>query len=490
MRRAPATVWPDPMLNTNIPAIHRPFERTGSLFADLSGPTVAALASVSADIALIVEPDGKVVDFAYQDAALDAWSIEQWLGKDFTDIVTAESVDKIRSLLDESRTNPITRKRQVNHAAPGMPDLPVAYRLVAIDGVEQKLVVGEDYRKIAEIQQRLVQTQFELETEYRKIREAESRYRTIFQKSSQAVIAVDGESGVIIDANLAAAAMLGSKRAKLNGDPIANCFLRTDRAEIINAVNQSRHSGSLKTFGTTLAHNETAINVTLEPYRENGRTNLLVTLHEATASNTEKTSDSAHNIVLDSFPEALVTTDIKGNIVEVNDQFLDLVHVLNKSSLKGRNLNNWLGASNVDMQVLLTRLRDERQVRQFSSIVRDELGEQVTVSVSASRYGQADDARIGIFITDAPRRESTLTVPSPGSNGESSDFAELVGRVPLKELIREASDVIEKMCIEAALRQTENNRASAADMLGLSRQSLYIKLRRHSLESYDGTSQK
>jgi DNA-binding NtrC family response regulator len=39
------------------------------------------------------------------------------------------------------------------------------------------------------------------------------------------------------------------------------------------------------------------------------------------------------------------------------------------------------------------------------------------------------------------------------------------------------------MCIEAALEMTHNNRASAAEMLGLSRQSLYVKLRRFGISS-------
>ena len=38
--------------------------------------------------------------------------------------------------------------------------------------------------------------------------------------------------------------------------------------------------------------------------------------------------------------------------------------------------------------------------------------------------------------------------------------------------------MIERMCIQSALQLTHNNRASAAEMLGLSRQSLYVKLRR------------
>ncbi|MEL6199783.1 MAG: helix-turn-helix domain-containing protein, partial [Pseudomonadota bacterium] len=64
-------------------------------------------------------------------------------------------------------------------------------------------------------------------------------------------------------------------------------------------------------------------------------------------------------------------------------------------------------------------------------------------------------------------------------------MTELVGRVPLKELIRETTDILERLCIEAALRTTGGNRASAAEMLGLSRQSLYVKLRRYGLAGDD-----
>ena len=41
--------------------------------------------------------------------------------------------------------------------------------------------------------------------------------------------------------------------------------------------------------------------------------------------------------------------------------------------------------------------------------------------------------------------------------------------------------MIERLCIESALDMTGNNRASAAAMLGLSRQSLYVKLHRYGM---------
>jgi outer membrane protein TolC len=53
--------------------------------------------------------------------------------------------------------------------------------------------------------------------------------------------------------------------------------------------------------------------------------------------------------------------------------------------------------------------------------------------------------------------------------------------VPLKDIVSETTDLIEQLCIEAALQMTQGNRASAAQLLGLSRQSLYVKLNRFGL---------
>nr|MCU0625207.1 hypothetical protein [Gemmatimonadaceae bacterium] len=56
-----------------------------------------------------------------------------------------------------------------------------------------------------------------------------------------------------------------------------------------------------------------------------------------------------------------------------------------------------------------------------------------------------------------------------------------VGRVSLRELVRDTVDLVERHFIEAALELTDDNRTSAAEVLGVSRQSLYVKLRRHHL---------
>lgn len=60
-----------------------------------------------------------------------------------------------------------------------------------------------------------------------------------------------------------------------------------------------------------------------------------------------------------------------------------------------------------------------------------------------------------------------------------------LGRAPLKTLVSETVGLIERHYIEAALESTSGNRSAAAKMLGLSRQSLYMKLARYGIGTED-----
>ena len=55
----------------------------------------------------------------------------------------------------------------------------------------------------------------------------------------------------------------------------------------------------------------------------------------------------------------------------------------------------------------------------------------------------------------------------------------------MKSIVGNTADLIEQMCIRAALELTRDNRVAAAELLGLSRQSLYVKLRRYNMMEGD-----
>jgi transcriptional regulator PpsR len=120
-------------------------------------------------------------------------------------------------------------------------------------------------------------------------------------------------------------------------------------------------------------------------------------------------------------------------------------------------------------------------LKNFATVVRTRFGEQEDVEVSAVHVPTGEQPCFGFSI----RASARGAVAKPRIAGELprsvEQLSQLVGRVSLKELVRETTELVERLCIEAALELTGNNRASAAEVLGVSRQSLYSKLHRYGL---------
>jgi DNA-binding NtrC family response regulator len=96
-------------------------------------------------------------------------------------------------------------------------------------------------------------------------------------------------------------------------------------------------------------------------------------------------------------------------------------------------------------------------------------------------------SRIEMELQSSPIDAGPQGVGAPAKTGRQltrsvEQLTELIGRVSLKDLVRESTEVIERLAIEAALELTHDNRTLAAEMLGLSRQSLYVKLRRYGID--------
>ncbi|MFN3287687.1 MAG: helix-turn-helix domain-containing protein, partial [Sphingomonadaceae bacterium] len=104
--------------------------------------------------------------------------------------------------------------------------------------------------------------------------------------------------------------------------------------------------------------------------------------------------------------------------------------------------------------------------------------------------GDAGGGTVHVFVLHPVARLGAAEAPAGPATCQPrpvEQLTELVGRMPLKDIVRESTDLIERLCIEAALVHTGDNRASAAELLGLSRQSLYSKMHRHGLGNLAGS---
>jgi transcriptional regulator PpsR len=181
-------------------------------------------------------------------------------------------------------------------------------------------------------------------------------------------------------------------------------------------------------------------------------------------------------------PDGVVVTSGDGSMLAANPAFLAMAELSSFGEANGENLGRFLGRQEVELDVLIANLRMRGPVRLLQTALRGALGSTSQVEVSAAEMAGPGQPAYGFAIRDVgPRIGGSNTARGSGMPAPAANLAELVGRVPLRELVRDATDVIEKMAIEAALELSSDNRALAAEMLGLSRQSLYVKLRRFNI---------
>jgi transcriptional regulator PpsR len=457
-----------------------PKRTLGDLDADIAAQLIAA----TADIALIVDAKGVIRDVSFGSEEFAEEGCDKWVGKPFVDTVTIESRSKAEELLRDAASKAPLKWRQVNHPAKNGGDLPVRYAALQIGDSGRVVAVGRDLRTVAALQQRLVDAQQSMEREYARLRHAETRYRLLFQIASQPVLIVEANSLKVVEANPAAGRLLNKTIKRLSGRAFLELFDAESAKTVQSHLAQVRATGRADEVTAKLHEGPEAI-VGASLFRQENASHFLVRFSPSEAEIASPRSTSKLFSVVESLPDGFVVTDLNRHILTANPAFLDLAELASEEQARGEALDRWVGRPGVDLDALIANMREHGAVRHFSTVLRGEYGANEEVEISAVSVLTGEHPCYGFTIRNVGGRDP-IKPPQPRELPRSVEqLTQLVGRVTLKELVRETTDVIERLCIEAALELTGDNRASAAEMLGLSRQSLYSKLRRFGLGDLD-----
>lgn len=455
----------------------------------LDPESAAALLVASSDVSLVVDARGIVRDAAFSSPELARDIYRDWIGGKWVDTVTVESRVKIEELLREATEGTPTRWRQVNYTVENAQDVPVRLSAIRYGRDGRIVVVGRELRAMAALQQRLAEVQQAMEREYARIRNSEKRYRLLFQLASEPVLIVDAATQRIVEVNPAASALVGKDVRKLTGAVFAELFEDSSRQAQQSFVAALRVAPRVDNVHVQLAGSGEAVLLSGSLFRQDNSTLLLVLLAKVGGRGAQLSTDHSRLLqAVEKSPDAFVVTDYSGEILTANPAFVDLVQAATIEQVRGKPMARWIGRPGVDLDVLLANVRNHGSVRHFSTILRSDFGATEDVEISGVDVPGGQLPCLGFSLRAAGPR----TIASRDKLGGRElprtveQFTELVGRVPLKSLVRETTDVIERLCIEAALELTNDNRASAAEMLGLSRQGLYAKLRRYGLGDLDG----
>lgn len=453
----------------------RDFEHPEASMAGVSAAMFAGMMARTADIALLLDAGGMVRDVAFGMSDLANAGLGRLVGEPLIDLVTTESRGKIEALLAGS--SPASRWRHVNLPVPNGDDVPISLQAFGLGG-GRALVVGRDERQGAAVQRRFIDAARELDRAQARQRQADLRFRTMLTLSDLAVLTIDGDTLQMLDISPSAQAILGDASA---GQSFVGLFERAEAEPVRDALVRLMASGRIADFAATLRRHAAPIAMQAALFRHEGERRILVRLLDADAAVPDRTGDMFAGL-----PHGLVIADARLQIESANRAFADLAQLSLVENAVGQPLDRFLGRGGVDTGILIAALREEPLVRGFASLVTGSHGAVSDVEVDAVRL--AGDHYGFLFRLGGPdRRARALEMQDRA--GLAGRVTDVVGRVALKDIVRDTTDVIERLCIQTALELTDNNRAAAAEMLGISRQSLYGKLARYGIGHADAGDQ-
>ena len=451
------------------------------VLGQLNPDEVAHIVQASADISLTLNRDGVIQSIAFGNPDLRSPSLESWVGKNWLDVVTSESRPKIQALLQDANETSLSRFRQINVPSPGSADLPLLCATLKVGSTGQIIALARDLREISLLQQRLVDAQQAIERDYTRLRQLETRYRVLFEMASEAVIVLDANTFKVIEANPRAADLLGDSVKKLSGRLLMDYLTKGDRIQVQSLLSKVAYTSTVAELNTSILSGQ-EVYLSAAPFRNENQSLILVTLKRS-GELVDRHDSNAQSLViqaLENAPDGFIVTNSAGKILTANQAFLRLIMSDKLEQILNEPLDRWLERSSVDLRVMLSNLHEKGSIKLFATSIRDSYGTLHPVEISAVSVPYPH-ACLGFTIREVGSRIRSKIQPEESITRSSEELTQLVGRLPLKEIINETTDLIEQLCIKAALDLTRGNRVSASEMLGLSRQSLYIKLRKYDL---------
>ncbi|CTQ49160.1 helix-turn-helix domain-containing protein [Jannaschia donghaensis] len=427
-----------------------------------------------ADVVISVSRDDRVIDVQWQDAR-GAATGRDWIGRSLFDLTSpasqAQILRALRSLGDRS---PAPSRAQISLSSDtGAATVLSVLVQPAGDGYE---LIGLDQGPMIDAVARSDRLQAALEAAHNEDRDTSGLHRAVMTHLHDAIVVVDVSTGRILDLSKPAVGLLAvaaeGHGSLASGTAFTQCFEGRRRTEFIESLCSAATANRTVTAELRAGRGH----VTLKP--DLGRIDDAVVLicHLSTDEETSETTE--FDATLERSVDAVVCLDERGRIIRTNPAFLRMVSAASHSLVEGCNMMTLLLRGAIDIKAMT----DPKRPATFSTHLVGLTGQRTTVEITTADLPGGGH---GLILRDVGLAAITRG-PAEDSAAESqtraeSDAARQVGTVPLRDIVAGMTDVIERECVETALTLTRNNRVAAAEMLGLSRQSLYVKLRKFGL---------
>ena len=436
--------------------------------------------SLSSDIALVLDDDGVIQEVAQGNSATLTQAAHQWVGRPWIDTVTGETRSKVTQLLQEVTSTGLARQRQINHPVGGGGNLAVSYTAIRLGVNGPLLAVGRDLAAISAIQQRFLGAQQEMERSYWQARQAESRYRVLFQVATDAILVVDAETFEILDANQAASKLFDIPVEQIIRRAISFGFERHSHNAInellVNARSNAQGGGQQADIRVRLLGKISATNMSATPIRADNAMRLLVRVRTIDMPGTPANLNGTLARLVDGATDGVVVTDPFGRIQFANPAFLKLAQMSSEAEVKGRPLMDWVSVSEDQFANILAQVRRFGITRRIDSKLLSSNAQISEVEFSCALLTEGEQECIGFTIRPLAVAKKGAAQEPDALQLALTQLCANVGNTPLPELIRQGVELLERNFVRLAMAQTNADPSAAAVLLGIEQRDLRLPL--------------
>ncbi len=427
------------------------------------------------DITLTLDRDGVIRHVAGSEA-LGEEPLERWRGRPWGDVVPSDVVERVHQAISVSRDSGESQSFRVQQVLPSGREMPLEYTTVSLGKKAGFVAIGRNLKAVSDLQTRLSDAIKAREQDFWRLREIERRYRAVLDASAEAVALVRASTMRVVEANVQAARALGL----LPGTEFLPDLSPRDRKAFETALELARSQGRAPNIALHPAGGaQWSVRASLVTSEADAfyllQMSALGDAPEAVAES------SALEMILNRLPDAFVIVDHEGGVLKANSSFLDLAQAGVESAVIGQNLRRWLTQPGEDFSFIAGLVQRHGSVRKLRCRLEGELGTVTEVEISAVGDRSTHPKAYGVLMRDASPRGARAE-RSPGvSLGELAAGLALP-KDSLEAVVKASVETIERRHIEEALAKHRGNRTLAARYLGLSRQTLHVKLNKYRLD--------
>lgn len=429
------------------------------------------------DLTLTLDKDG-VIQNVVRAKSLAKEPLDAWLGRRWGEMMEPAIDDSALQKIEDVRLGGDSSCFQVRQRFPSGRELAMEYTTFSLGKKAGFVAIGRSLEAIGELQSRLQLAQEARERDYWKMREIETRYRMLFDATSEAVVLVSVSDLRVVEANLCATKNLDLAP----GAPFLARLDDRDRRVLDEMLAKTREEG--RAPGVVLRATPFGELWSLRASLMNAESGALY-LCQLTPMRDPGAADRADGFSMRAFvdrmPDGFVVVDRDGVVQAANDAFLDLVQIGSEATAIGRKLTRWLSSPGADANLVIALVQKHGEVRRFQTTIDGELGQSISVEVSAIGNDASQPSYFGLLIRDSGHRRATAEAP-PRAVADASVAVDDFDNRTLEQIVKMTTETIERKAIARALERFRGNRTVAARHLGLSRQSLHAKLKKYQRE--------